>query len=187
MALMLITLFTVVSCNSVKFSRGTIDGDVYTSEFAGITFKKPSEWEFYTDEEISILLGLTSEQLGSEEFDKTTEGSIIDFMAYSSDNNSVNIEFKKGGAFTNINASIKESVRLIKESYESIGWTCTASDAVDVKLGNNTYKAVTVQINAEAINMTQYCYFRKDGNYLIAITCTATKYITQSQFEAMFS
>ncbi len=187
-AVIVFTLLSVVSCSqTVPFSRGTIDQNTYKSEFAGITFTKPSEWVFYSEDQISQLLGSASAQLGSDEFDKATEGSIVDFMATSSEGNSVNLEIKKGGAFLNLNASVQESIKLIKESYESLNFTCTASDPVDKKLGNDTYKMVTIQVSAGAVNMTQYAYFRKVGSYFYAITCTATYNITQSQFEAMFS
>ncbi len=187
-AVVVFTILSVAYCNQqVKFSRGTIDQDIYTSKFSGITFKKPSEWKFYSDDEISQLLNSTSAQIGSEEFDNATEGSIFDFMATSNEGNSVSLEIRKVGLFADVDGSVQESVRLMKELSEDLGYTFTASDPIDKKLGDATYRMVTIQLNAGAVNLTQYVYFRKVGNYLLAISCTAARYITQSQFEAMFS
>lgn len=189
-ALVVILLFSLLSCGAKApaFSRGTIDGDVYTSEFAGLTFTKPADWIYLTDEQIAEVMGVASEVMGNDTLEETSEGSVIDLYAASqTSGDNVNITFSKGNAFTNLNVSIAASLELIKQQYESVGFTCTISDPTDAKLGSVSCKVATATVNVNGISMTQYCYFAMFGRYVTSIICTSVSGATQADFEAMFS
>lgn len=51
-----------------EFSRGTINGDVYSNQFIGISFTKPELWVYSTDEEIANLMGISAEVLEDGNF-----------------------------------------------------------------------------------------------------------------------
>ena len=181
---------TMVSCNSVSFTPGEIKENVYTSEFSSITFEKPSSWRFLSDEEIGKLVNQAEKYVGSEELEKAAQGSVIECYAMNElTNDNVVIEIAKGGYITSLDKSITASIKLIKESYESINWSCTSKDPVEVKLGKETYKMVEINVDlGDTVSLTQYCYFRLVGNYLVSITCTKSVAgeFDRSQFEALF-
>ena len=49
-------------------SRGTIVDDVYTSEFMGVSFRKPKGWVYSTDEEIAAVMQIGADLLNTDEF-----------------------------------------------------------------------------------------------------------------------
>ena len=67
--------------NSGKASRGTIIGDNYSNYFAELNFTKPSDWEYYTDEQIAQTMNVGVDMI-KDEYQKLLEttGSLYDMM-----------------------------------------------------------------------------------------------------------
>lgn len=66
--LMLLSAVSLAACGSdkgttKKYARGTVTGNVYHSDFAELTFTKPDDWTFATDEEIAKMLGVGLEMM----------------------------------------------------------------------------------------------------------------------------
>lgn len=51
---------------SAEFSRGTVENNVYTNDFCGLTFEVPDGWDVYTDEEVMETMNIGLEVGGSK-------------------------------------------------------------------------------------------------------------------------
>ena len=173
---------------SKAFSRGTQEGNVYTSTFSGITFTKPSSWTFYTDEQIADVTGTTLEMLkDNEKFTKTAEGELVDFYAVSGNGDAATISFSKGGFLTELQASIDLSIEQIVDAYRTLNFTVDVSEQTDAKLGSVDMQKVTLMLKTTGATLQQYLYFTMVGRYVVCVTCTNASGVTDTQFEQMFS
>ncbi len=87
-----------VNSDSEKpFARGTVSGSDYTSDYIGLTLHAPDGWSYYTDDQISSLLNVTTSYLEDPaSFEKATEGELIDFFCSTADgSNNVDLSFTK--------------------------------------------------------------------------------------------
>lgn len=190
-----ILIFAVTGCSAAKeisvkpFTRGTVSGNTYHSDFAELTFTAPDGWHFYSDEELSSLLGTTKDLLEDPEaFEKLAEGELIDFFAISGDGSmNVNMSYAKGSMLTDLEASRKSSIDLMKDQYDQMGFTCTASEPVDRTLGGRTFSMTELTVGFNGGEMTQYFYVAMIGAYFVSATATATVDTPPETFEAMFS
>ena len=188
--LMVGLVFALVSCGSAKtFTRGKTTGNTYKSDFLGLSFTKPGDWYFYSDDQIAQLLGTTTEILNdTAAFEAAAETQLIDFMAATEDGtNNVNVTFVKGSMVTQVDASIDATMDTMKKEYEHLGGTCTVSAKTERQLGKVAFTEVTMTVSAGIVKMNQFCYFCKIGNTLVNIVCTSATGTTMEDFEAMFS
>lgn len=193
--LALATLFALTGCHlninigKKTFSRGTVTGNVYHSDFADLTFTAPEDWYFYTDDEISSLLGTTADLLKDpESFEKMSKGELIDFFALAPDQSTnVTMSVSKGTLLAELDASLKASTDYLKQQYEQLGFTCTVKDGVERKLGNQSFNMAELDIDLGYGTMTQYFYMRQEGIYFITVTATESDGLGADHFEAMFS
>ncbi len=160
-----------------KFTRGTVKGNVYESEFLGLKFTKPSDWVFYTDDEIAQASGTAKDLLEDPEaFEKASEGEIMDMFAATADGTTnVTITFDKGSAFTDLNKSVDASVKLLKDAYAQMGFTAETSAKKEEKLGGSTFTTVEITLDlGNGATMKQYCYFKLQNQYMCSIAFTTT-------------
>ncbi len=185
-------LTALVSCDTAaaakKYSRGTVDGNVFTSTFSGLTFTKPDDWVYYTDEEIADATGTALEMFkDNEAFEKAADASLIDFYAVAESGDNVNLSYSKGVLFTLFQPSIDKTVADTRAAYESAGITCVVGGQTDAKLGSVEMQKVTFTLTYYGVEMHQYCYFTMVGNYFMSVACTTVTGLTAADFEAMFS
>lgn len=58
--------------------RGAVEGSVYTNEFFGLTCTLPSDWMFYTDEQMQLLRGVAMQALGDAAYADGIEQAVND-------------------------------------------------------------------------------------------------------------
>ena len=194
-ALALVTVLSLVACtgtdNNKTFARGTIDGNVYHSEFAGVTFTKPDNWKFSTDEEIAKLLGVGLDVLQSgDKFDASELASTIDFQASDpTTGNNVNMSVEKLNPLNAAAVSIDDYIESFRQTLNTQfqGMSATFGDTAETTVGGNTYKRVTANIQMSGVSMQQVYLLRKVGKYVICITLTSTNGGDISSLEGMLS
>ena len=174
-----------------KLSRGTIEGDVYTSEFAGITFTKPESWVYSTDEEIAQVMNVGAELLDRSEFEQKAAEltTIYDMMVKDvlwGNNVSVAFENLQLSQASNITVDqYIETVKTLMVQQASV-MNYEFGDTAEVKLGEQTYSRLPATGSYSGISFDQYMYLRKEGVYMIVITISVFDGTAVSEFEAMF-
>lgn len=166
-----------------EFVRGTVSGDVFTSEFAGLSFTLPEGWSFYSDEQLSELGGITADLLEGEDGDALSEamesGQVIyDFFASSPDGlSTVNVTVEDLSATGN--SSIGESAYAgisksrLADSFESMGFSLKSSEKTTVTLAGTKHSGIEIagEYSERLFYETVVCV--KVGKYMYNVSaCT---------------
>lgn len=189
--MLVVVLVTAVSCGAKEISRGTVDGNVYKSDFTGITFTKPDSWKFSSDEEIADTMEIAVDQLLDENYADAAANmtTIFDMMAVdATSGTNVNITYENLAKSGNEDLSADEYLDITVEQL-------TSQDALSVSLTEETkatlcgdeYVRATFSSSYMGISMTQVYYLRKIDNYMVNIVVTLVGNTTIADVEAMFS
>lgn len=168
-------------------TRGTIEGDVYTNEFADFTFTKPSTWIYLTDDEISeqINAGQDAMDLNSIEKALTEKSSLYDMASMDSLGNNVMICYENTMISGFKKFTAEEYIELLDSSLKNIsGFTYTFEKTEDIKIGDNEFKKASYTVNYQGAEMTQAYYVKVIDKYVVTIIATAVT-IDIADIEAM--
>ena len=200
MALLLVSCASVPSNNdeqpddskkASELSRGTIEGDVYTSEYLGLSFTKPESWVYSTDEEIAAAMNLGVEMFLGENFKNAVENnpSIYDMMVVDTITRSnINVGFENLSKTFATNITVEQYAQALKAQLSNVsGMTVTFPESFDaVKLGETEFTKVDCTITLQGISMKQVYYLNKADNFMRFVIATIPSGYTVEQIEAMF-
>ncbi|MBQ8813585.1 MAG: hypothetical protein IJZ85_03680 [Lachnospiraceae bacterium] len=188
-------LGTMVGCaggeKEKKVTRGTIEGEIYTSEFAGVTFTKPENWVYSTDEEIAQVMNVGAEIMDRTEFEKKAMEltTIYDMMVKDpmwGNNISISFENLQMNQASNITVDqYINTVQTIMVEQASV-MNYEFGETVPVKLGEQEYSRMSAIGSYSGVSFEQYIYLRKEGVYMIVITVSVFDGTAAGDFEAMF-
>ena len=188
-------LGTMVGCGSKEkektISRGTIEGNVYTSEFMGLSFTKPDSWVYSTDEEIAQVMNVGAEILERSEFEqKAAElATIYDMMVKDMLwGNNINISFENLVMSQASNITVEQYIETFKAlmNQQAAMMNYEFAETEAVKLGELDFSKVAATGSYSGVSFDQYIYLRKEGTYMIVITISVFDGTEASEFEAMF-
>ena len=196
LALLLVVaaLMSFVACDSGKeLTRGTVKGNVYTNEYVGFTFTKPSSWTYLSDEEIAEAINLGVEFLGEEQFEDALKSndSISDMMAVDkSTGTNLNLGYENVKKSLFGSMSVEEYISALEKQLSEVsGMTVVFPDEYDeVTLGTVEFTRVVCSVTMQGVKMQQIYYLHKVDNYMVFVTVTIPTISkqTMSDIEAMF-
>ncbi len=190
--LAILMLVCVLSaCDSAAaLARGETKDNVYTNSSLGITFTKPENWRFYTEDEIAEMMNITAEMFKDEDLINSSDvTSLIEFMALDSKTGSnVNLTIENL-RFGNKNITVEEYAELAKTQLKEqlAGATYTFGEEKTVSLGTLSCLRIHAKCSYSGVNMDQYLYLSKVGSHMVVITATSNDGSTPETFEKMFS
>ena len=176
-----------------KLSRGTIQGNVYTNEYLGFTFTKPSSWVYATDEEIAETMNIGIEYFADDDLKKSLDASdsLYDMMAVDkSTGANISFGYENLARTLSTRISIEDYVDALEEQTKNLsGMKITFPDEYDtVTLGEKNYTRVVCSVTANSVKMQQIYYLIKVDKYMafaIVTLPTSSKY-KMADIEAMF-
>lgn len=206
LTLAVVMALLLVSCNSApsnegeqpddskkvtELSRGTIEGDVYTSEYLGISFTKPESWVYSTDEEIAAMVNLGVDMVLGENFKEALENNptIYDMMAVDIiTRSSINVGFENLSKTFATNITVEQYVQALKAQVANVsGMTVTFPESIEtVKLGETEFTKVDCTVTVQGVSMKQVYYLKKVDKFMSFIIVTIPSGYTTEQIEAMF-
>lgn len=174
-----------------EITRGTIDGNVYHSDYSGITFTKPDEWVYSSDEQIAEIMNVGKEVLDTNSFqDMALEMSSVYDMAVTDNATGTNMSiFYENLALSN-SSDITESEYsdvMMEQLTLQTAMTSEVIDQTTVTISGNEYLRVTCNVDYSGIAMTQVYYLRKIDSFMNGIIVTLIGDYTTDDIEAMFS
>lgn len=181
------------AAENTNFKRGKVDGDVYTSEFAGLKFTAPEGWVFAKDEYIlsmmNIGLDVTGNDINKALLDQV---AIYDAMCTEqSTGQSIIVEFE------NLAKEVPDPDKFTVEDYfdavdkqlsnlSGISFTKTG-DVEDVTLAGQDFKRVTYKAEVNGITMEQVYYVKRVENFMLGIIASnGTSDTDMTTFEKNF-
>ena len=173
----------------IKFSRGKIKGNTYTSNFANIKFKKTSSWEFLSDKEILEATNLGADLLGID-FEYTEEllektGTIIDVIARAENGNNVTITCINTETTGLSKYNARTYLKFLSNSMESMGYEVGTIEAVT--FAGENYKRILCKNSLSGIDYKQVVYVRKIEKYMFCVVIAIVDETDISEIESMFS
>ena len=109
-----------------ELSLGKTENNTYNNEFLGLSCTLPSDWVFYTDEQILELNNIIGDVLGEEIAQQLKNANVIYDMVASSqtEGSSLNVTLEKLSAVQMINLDIKQALEAqfdtMKSSYQNM-------------------------------------------------------------------
>ena len=188
---------TAVGCQSgISIARGTIEGDVYKNDVLGFEFTKPSDWKYYTDEEIAETINISKDLLNKKDLQKALEANpnVFDMMvADTQTGTNLNIGYEKlPSTFPKTDDGVVESyIDVLKEQLASVSsMKVTFPDEYDkAVLGESEFTKVVCKTVSSGIEMTQVFYLKEiPGHIAFIIVTVPGKYspYSVSHIEKMF-
>ena len=179
------------SKKAAEISRGTIEGDVYTSEYLGLSFTKPESWVYSTDEEIAAAMNLGVEMLLDENLKNALENNpvIYDMMVVDTITRSnIYVGFENLSKTFASNITVEQYVEALKAQLANVsGLTVTFPESLEtVKLGETEFTKLDCSTTAQGVSMKQVYYLKKADKFMCYIIATIPSGYTVEQIEAMF-
>lgn len=157
-----------------KLTRGTIEGNTYTSEYGGLTFEKPDSWVYASDEEIAEIMGVGADLISDSgtEFSKKMleKQSVYDMMAQDKTTGSnvivyyENLALVVGGTKT----TEEEYIELLKKGLtDAAVFQYEFSDVTEQVISGETYLTFTAKLID--LGGTQTYYVRRVDKYMLGV------------------
>lgn len=172
--------------SKVEISRGTIEGDVYTNEFAEFRFTKPAEWKFLSDEEIASTINIGQDALDLNFLEKALaeKSTIYDMASQDEYGNSVMVCYENTMISALREISVDEYTQIMKTqlaAVEEIEYEFQSSE--DIKIGETDFRKLVFSATTQGYTITQAYYVKAIGKYVVTVIVTAVEDV--SAIEAM--
>ena len=188
-------IFSLAGCSASKLPtydelRGEVSGDVYTNDYLGLTFTKPSGWEYYSDEDLAGLMSTTADLIEEggvevEEGDEFYDMFVIDPVTGNNVNCMLQIVGNTGVVdYDSVLDDIKAS---IVEYGDAIGFKYTFSDADSKELCGIKFHALNATTEYEGVIFEQCCYIAVEKGVVVNLTVTIMDGTPLETVEGMFS
>ena len=176
---------------AAEFSRGTVSGTSYKSEFAGFSAELPEGFVFYTDEQIAEINGITADALEgktSDAFKKSLESgqAVTDMFAAGTDGLSTvnvtveNLEISGNKDITESAYAAAVKAQL-KGSFESVGYSVNGIEKTEKNFIGSKHTAITAEWQYSGKNGYETLICKKVGKYMVSVTvCTWNENNTES-------
>lgn len=161
-----------------QLSLGKTANNTYNNEFLGLSCTLPSEWTFYTDEQILELNSITAD-LVDEEIAKSLENAnlIYDMYAIKADGSNININLEKLNAVQlitlDIKATLESQIDTIKTAFEDIGYTDFNAKYQKVTVDGKEFDALVYNAKIQGIDFYGNVITFRKGNYLANVTVSS--------------
>ena len=177
-----------------QITKGSIEGNIYSSEFSGLNFTKPDSWVFATDEEIAQTMSIGQEVLD----DMTAYQEAVSKMATVYDMMVQDFETGCNISVVYENLTLSGSVGMTEEEYiEAVTTQLAAIEDMEYTFGETTtmvvlsgevYRCFSTYVSVNGIQIQQNYYVRAMDNYMNSVIVTLVNGALSAQdVEAMFS
>lgn len=164
---------------TAKFDAGSINGNVYSNDYLGLTFTAPEGWTYASDEEIAELMGTSLDIVTDDESaqELAAQATIYGMMANSADElNNVQVVFENmalsGGKMTAA-GYIKILSAQLDSLYGNMGGTCTVGEAKTIQIGGKDYSYVDIAVDISGVALEQSYACHRIDDYMVSIIVTA--------------
>lgn len=175
--LAVLMVMSLAACSAkeekVEFSRGVIDGNVYKSEFAGITFTAPDGFTFYSDEDIAAVTGSTSDILGEDYSDTVISDMFCEGETGATFN--INYENLNGlyGELLDEESYIELSRSQLESTFEGVDSISLASfENTELEIAGTKLHCANVILDLGGINVYETLVVKEAHGYMAI--CTAS-------------
>ena len=173
---------TPAAGEGTNFKRGTVEGNVYTSEFGGFKLTAPDDWKFATDEQILQVMNIGANAVYSDKADAALEianqATISDAICMNS-SSTENITISYENLAKNValpdDASAEDYFAIADRQFAlipSMKYT-KVSGPENTTLGGNEYLRAVYDVDYGNITLKQAYYVRRVEDFINVISVTS--------------
>lgn len=161
--------------------RGVVNGQVYTSEYLGLTFTAPKSWVFLDDEKIAQTMNVGVEEMGKAgvkfDADALKAQTLYDMMVMDASTGS-NVIIAYENLAVNPLGTLITAERYLDvlqgqlSKLQKTGTTMEFGEVTTQKVGSVDFYVMPVTITQNGTQLSQYYYSSKTGDYISAIIVT---------------
>lgn len=161
------------------FSLGKTSNNVYTNEFLGLSCTLPSEWKFYSDEQILELNNITKEYIDEDVSSQLEKATIIyDMYAQNTvDNSNVNVNLERLNPVQAVTLDIKTALEAqtdaIISTYQNMGYTDVSVNYESITVNGKKYDALRIEAKIQGYDFYGIAFTFIKNNYLANVTATS--------------
>lgn len=160
------------------FALGKTDGLVYENAFIGLGCTLPSEWTFYSDEQIMELNNYTADVMG-EEYEELMKSAQLVYDMYAVDGgemNSINVTLEKIDnrmlAGIDVADIYAQNVPVFEEMYKGMGYSNVVVEQATFDIGGEDFAGIEISAEINGFSIYQKCFGVKCNGYLASIAIT---------------
>ncbi len=154
---------------------GEVSGKTYRNDCAGFYITLDDEWEYFDEERIAEISGVTLEELG-DEWKKAVEenGTLYAMFAQNPLNaDSVNVTVEKNDASFSLKERIDIQVQQLPSVYEEMGATDIEINSTEDEIDGKLFTTCNTKCNIYGIDMYQKCIIFESDEYVFTMTITS--------------
>ncbi len=167
------------SDEEAEFSAGKTVNNVYKNDFLGITCTLPSEWVFYTDDQIAKLNNQTVNAMDDDTASLVNQANIIyDMYAQNpNDGSNVNINLEEFTAIQMAVMDVKKTLEgqfdMLKSTYQNMGFSNINIYYDKITVGGKEVDGARLTADINGVNFYAVMFCFKKGNYLANVSLSS--------------
>lgn len=159
-----------------KFSLGQTADNTYKNDYLGISCTLPSDWVFYTDEEILELNNIVAGTV-DEDIAKALENANIIYDMYATNPNdysNINVNLEKLSAVQIATADLKELLEAqfdgIKSTFSNMGYTDINIAYEKITVDGKEFDGAKITAKIQGVDFHSVVFCFKKGLYLANVS-----------------
>ena len=167
------------SSDGPVFSLGTTENNHYYNNLFGISCTIPSDWVFYTDEQMMELNNITMDTLDSDIVEALKNATVI-YDMFAQDTygfNSTNVNMELLEPMQMVMLDLKENVEALlpalEQSYANMGYTNIQSAYTKVTVDGKEYHGFKLSAQIQGIDIYSVSFSYKSAYYLVNVNVTS--------------
>lgn len=184
LALVLVLLLSLIGCGGKddegsqkkEYTPATVENNVYTSRFAGLTAVLDENWTVLNDEEIAQIVGFSIDMTDDAALKESLSNgkTIYDMYAMATDSSTLNITIGDLGAIygklLDMKTLAQSSAEQLVPAFESMGFTDVTAEVSTVSFAGAEQAAIILQGNYQGVTMYERLVCMKVDDYVLNIT-----------------
>lgn len=165
--------------NEPDFSLGKTENNRYRNDYLGISCTLPSDWVFYTDEQILEINNIALDSFEGNIAEAIKNAPILYDMYATNPNDlsSTNINIEKLSAIQlltlDLKANLESQFPALKTSFANMGYTNVQIVYQKVTVDGKEYDGMRATAQIQGIDFYTVSFCVKKGSYLVSINVTS--------------
>lgn len=174
---------------SVQLSKGNIKGNVYTSNFTGLTFTKPESFTYLSEAELASKINVSTEELADEIFPYTADRVPAVYDMWATDKKSgisISVAYENMHITAAVALSTDQYMEMLESAFENTKGTALVQKSTVDLSGKMYQKAIFTTETGDTQTQSIY-YIRAMGKFMNIVLVTAPADTEIPNIEKLFS
>lgn len=159
-----------------EYTPATVENNVYTSQFTGLTATLDDTWTVLNDDEIAQIVGFSIDMTDDAALKETLSSgeTIYDMYAMAEDGSTLNVTVGDLGAIygklLDMETLAQSSAEQLVPAFESMGFTDVDAEVTTTTFAGSQQVAIVLQGSYQGITMYEQLVCMKVDDYVLNIT-----------------